>query len=219
MSDRRRSGASSDIRMPGSSRPKQNRAVFGLILCLLVPPLGLVFLWRMGVFRPRGRMLLTALATVEMAVIALLLMPRAELDLASPVPAVPARVTPAPDSEVLTALSNMDELLYQQQIQDAQNSGTQIEEPNAEAERQARIEAKQEEINNTIVYAVNSGAKYYHAVQVCGNQSNRRSLTVREAILEGLGACSDCNPPSPSDAEALIDAEDAAAAAGETPAE
>ena len=44
MSDRRRSGASSDIRMPGSSRPKQNRAVFGLILCLLVPPLGLVFL-------------------------------------------------------------------------------------------------------------------------------------------------------------------------------
>ena len=37
MSDRRRSGASSDIRMPGSSRPKQNRAVFGLILCLLVP--------------------------------------------------------------------------------------------------------------------------------------------------------------------------------------
>ena len=107
---------------------------------------------------------------------------------------------------------------YQQQIQDAQNSGTQIEEPNAEAERQARIEAKQEEINNTIVYAVNSGAKYYHAVQVCGNQSNRRSLTVREAILEGLGACSDCNPPSPSDAEALIDAEDAAAS-GETPAE
>ena len=75
-----------------------------------------------------------------------------------------------------------------------------------------------EEINNTIVYAVNSGAKYYHAVQVCGNQSNRRSLTVREAILEGLGACSDCNPPSPSDAEALIDAEDAAAS-GETPAE
>ena len=53
---------------------------------------------------------------------------------------------------------------------------------------------------------------------MCGNQSNRRSLTVREAILEGLGACSDCNPPSPSDAEALIDAEDAAAS-GETPAE
>ena len=101
MSDRRRSGASSDIRMPGSSRPKQNRAVFALILCVLVPPLGLVFLWRMGVFRPRGRMLLTTLATVEMAVVALLLMPRAELDLASPVPVVPARVTPAPDSEVL----------------------------------------------------------------------------------------------------------------------
>ena len=84
--------------------------------------------------------------------------------------------------------------------------------------KDASAARKQEEINNTIVYAVNSGAKYYHAVQVCGNQSNRRSLTVREAILEGLGACSDCNPPSPSDAEALIDAEDAAAS-GETPAE
>ena len=33
------------------------------------------------------------------------------------------------------------------------------------------------------------------------------------------GRGSDCNPPSPSDAEALIDAEDAAAASGETPAQ
>ena len=33
------------------------------------------------------------------------------------------------------------------------------------------------------------------------------------------GRGSDCNLPSPSDAEALIDAEDAAAAAGETPAQ
>ena len=47
---------------------------------------------------------------------------------------------------------------------------------------------------------------------------NVSQAPVREAILEGLGACSDCNPPSPSDAEALIDAEDAAAS-GETPAE
>ena len=37
-------------------------------LTLVLPPAGLAFLWRRGVFRARGRVLLTALATVEMAV-------------------------------------------------------------------------------------------------------------------------------------------------------
>ena len=48
---------------------------------------------------------------------------------------------------------------------------------------------------NTIVYSVYSGAVYYHATTVCGNQSNRRELTVAEAMSEGLGACPNCNPP------------------------
>ena len=55
---------------------------------------------------------------------------------------------------------------------------------------------EQEAILNTIVYAYNgSGARYYHAAPVCGNQSNGRKLTVGEAMQEHLGACDVCNPP------------------------
>ena len=50
---------------------------------------------------------------------------------------------------------------------------------------------------NTTVYSVFRGAKYYHVSTVCGNQSNGRELTVQEAIMEGMAACPNCNPPVP----------------------
>lgn len=190
MNKRRGSGYSPNVRMPGSSRPKPNRAIFGLLLCVLLPPLGLMFLWRMGIFRTRGRMLVTALATVEMAVIAFLLIPRPTVEAALPVPGTPERVTPAPSSQVLTALSNMDEILRAQQ----QGTDGATQAPSL-LEQLEQEEAEREQILNTIVYSVYEGARYYHAVTVCGNQSNRRELTVREAMSEGLGACPDCNPP------------------------
>lgn len=199
MSDRKSFGSSPQLRKPGSSRPKPARGLFGLLLCLLCPPLGLIFLWRIGVFRIRGRMLLTVLATIEMALFVVLLTPKAELDSIAPVPGAPVRATPAPESQVLTALSNMDELLYQQQLEEIRAQGGDESDLLSTEEKQAQLNAKLEEIYATEVYSVNSGAIYYHAAQVCGNQSNRRALTVREAISAGLGACSDCNPPSPAD--------------------
>ena len=187
-------GYTPNLRRPGSAR-RPNRAIFSLILCVLCPPLGLMFIWRLGVFRARGRMLLTCLAMAEMSVAVVLMIPRAELETAPVMPATPTRVTPAPDSDVLTALSTMDEILYQQQLQQVIEQGGSEADLLSDEERQAQLEAEQEEIMNTIVYCVNSGAKLYHAAPTCGNQSNRRSLTVREAKLEGLGACPDCNPP------------------------
>ena len=177
--------------MPGSSKPRPNRAIFSLLLCLLVPPLGLLFLWRVGVFRTRGRMLITALATVEMTILAVLIMPKPTVNAELPVPGLPVRVTPAPSSEVLTALSNMDEILRAQQA--AQNPDATVG-PSLVEQLQLE-EAERDEIMNTIVYSVYSGAVYYHATTVCGNQSNRRELTVAEAMSEGLGACPNCNPP------------------------
>jgi ABC-type transport system involved in cytochrome bd biosynthesis fused ATPase/permease subunit len=184
-----------NLRMPGSSRRKPNRGIFAILLSLLCPPLGLLLLWRVGIFRTRGRMLLTALATVEMAVIAVMMMPTAELQTATVMPADPVRATRAPESEVLTALSNMDELLYQQQLANVIAQGGSEADLMSDEEKNAQHEAEQETILNTIVYSVNSGAKLYHSAPMCGNQSNRRELTVRQAKLEGLGACSDCNPP------------------------
>lgn len=192
MRTKRNGGYTPGVRMPGASKPKPNRAIFGIVLCLLLPPVGLLFLWRMGVFRVRGRMLVTVLATVEMAVICAALMPRATMISSVPAPGTPARVTPAPESDVLTALSNMDQILKAQQ--DAQNPGA-TQGPSI-AEMLEQQTAEQEEVLNTIVYCVyDSSARLYHKNPVCGNQSNRRQLTVQEAMAEGLGACPDCNPP------------------------
>ena len=66
----------------------------------------------------------------------------------------------------------------------------------SDAEQMALIEAEQEAILQTSVYCYSgSGARFYHLEPVCGNQSNRRELTVEQAMLEGMGACPDCNPP------------------------
>ena len=85
-----------------------SRGVAGLIMTLILPPVGLFYLWRNGVFRARGRMLLTMLATVEMALVAVWLTPHAELMPQMPVPAAPVQVTAAPEDDTLTALSNIE---------------------------------------------------------------------------------------------------------------
>lgn len=172
---------------------RSNRALGGLLLTLLLPPVGLAFLWRRGVFRTRGRVLLSCVATIEMAVLLALLLPTAELPQEAPMAHLPVAVTIAPDDGIVTALSNIDQLLAQQQAADAAAAATEV--PLTDEEAEAQHAAEQEAILNTIVYSVYSNAKYYHAAEICGTQSNRRALTVREAMNEGMGACKNCNPP------------------------
>lgn len=193
MSNKRNSGYSTHVRTPGSGRVRPNRAIFGIVLCLLLPPLGLLFLWRMGVFRTRGRMLVTALATVEMGVILAMMIPQTAPATSLPIPSTPGRATPAPESDVMTTLSNMDELLRAQQAAenpDATQGPTIAELLQQQSDEQAAI------MNTTVYCVYGSSAKLYHREPVCGNQSNRRALTVQEAMSEGLGACPDCNPPT-----------------------
>ena len=106
---------------------------------------------------------------------------------------LPVAVTIAPDDGIVTALSNIDQLLAQQQAADAAAAATEV--PLTDEEAEAQHAAEQEAILNTIVYSVYSNAKYYHAAEICGTQSNRRALTIREAMNEGMGACKNCNPP------------------------
>ena len=193
MSNRRSNSYSPNVRMPGSTLPRPNRAVFALALCLLLPPVGLLFLWRMGVFRTRGRMIVTGIVTLEMLIVGICMLPQVSPDTVTPVPVSPTRVTPAPESSVLTWLSNMDEILKAQQA--AENPDATLG-PSA-AELLAQEEAALHEIKNTIVYAVyGDSAIRYHAAPVCGNQSNRRELTVEQARQEALAPCPDCNPPT-----------------------
>jgi len=80
---------------------------------ILLPPVGLFFLWSQGVFRTRGRMLLTALATVEMMALCVILTPRAEMVSQLPLPVVPQSVTAAPADDNLSALYNIEQLIYE----------------------------------------------------------------------------------------------------------
>lgn len=177
------------MNMPGAGAPRSGRGVFAVLLCLLLPPLGLMFLWRKGVFMLRGRVLITLLATIEMTLIAVMLTPAATVTTVSPIPGSAQRYTAASETDALTALSNMDELLRQQQAAEAGESYV------SPVDQAARL-AEQQEILNTIVYTYNgSGARYYHSVTVCGNQSNLLTLTVQEALAAQLGPCPDCDPP------------------------
>lgn len=194
MKERSNSGSSAytpNMDMP--SRKKGNRALTGLLLTLLLPPVGLIYLWREGVFRMRGRMLLTCIATLEMALIFALIMPAPTLNMEAPMPVAPVAATIAPDDGVVTALSNIDQLLAQQQAERDAAAGIASPEPTVD---NAAYMAEQQAILDTIVYSVyGDGARYYHKDSVCGTQSNRRPLTVREAMGEGMGACAQCNPP------------------------
>ena len=176
-----------------------SRGVAGLILTLILPQVGLFYLWRNGVFRARGRMLLTMLATVEMALVAVWLTPHADLTPQMPVPAAPVQVTTAPEDETLTALSNIEQLIYDKQLADVQAAGGSERDLMTEEEKLEQINAENEVVYETVVYCVyGDSAVYYHASRVCGTQTNGRELTVRDALREGLQPCPDCNPPTVS---------------------
>jgi len=186
---------SPNVQRPESKKSSVSRGTVGLILAFLLPPIGLMFLWRRGVFRTRGRMVITTLATVEMMVILTLVMPRATLETHLPAPVVPVAVTKAPETDTLTALSNIEQLLYEKQLAEIQAQGG-SEMDLMTDEQLAQIRQQEEEIlKNTIVYSVYNGAIKYHASKICGTQTNGRELTVEQAMKEGLAVCPNCNPP------------------------
>ena len=185
-----------NLRRPSSPIRGSRRGIGLIVLTVLLPPIGLMLIWYTGAFESRGRMAMTALAVVEMTLLGVLLTPRAQLVAQAPVPVAPVAVTHAPTEDNLSALYNIEELLYEQQLaqvvaQGGSESDIIDNNPQADAQREAR----REEVLNTIVYCVYRNAQRYHAQMVCGTQSNRRALTVREAMLEALSPCPDCNPP------------------------
>ena len=178
-----------------SERKKRNRSLPTILLCVLIPPVGLALLWRKGVFMMRGRVLLTAISTIEMACVFALLLPPSVIQPEIPVASVPVAVTTAPDDGTTTALTNLEQVLAERARAEAEANGDPLPIDENDPEAQEKLRQEQEAILNTTVYAVYNNAKMYHAREVCGTQSNRRQLTVQEALLEGLGACPNCNPP------------------------
>ncbi len=184
------------LRRPSRQGPVSLRGVGAFLLTLIMPPLGILLMWSMGIFRTRGRMLMTTLGTLEMMFAMVLLTPRAEIAEQLPLPVAPAAVTVAPATdEKLSALYNIEELLYEQQLaQVIAEGGDETDIMSDEQLEQKRAEERAE-ILSTTVYAVFNNAQRYHAQRVCGNQTNGRELTVEEAMREALSPCPDCNPP------------------------
>ena len=169
------------------------RGIVGLVLTLLCPPLGLIYLWRDRVFALRGRLLVSLLAAMEMTVLFSLLLPVQQQAGVQPVASQPSLYTHAPESDVANALSNLEELLNDTYATPEPETLTEEEQAWLEAAEKAELD---ELLDNTIVYSVYSGAKYYHAIQDCG-QKNTREMTLREALAERLAACNECSPAHP----------------------
>lgn len=198
MSQRKNTGAKKaytpNMEAPGRKKKRANRGLVGVILTLLLPPAGMAYLWRAGVFRTRGRVVMTALGTVILALWCYFLIPTQELRSDIPVPAVPAQVTIAPDDGTSSALSNLDQLLAQRQEERDKAAGI-TPEPTSTSD--PAFLAEQAAILQTVVYAYNgNGARYYHREQVCNTQTNYRVLTIEEALYNGMGPCPECNPPT-----------------------
>ncbi|MBR1821468.1 MAG: hypothetical protein IJ769_07595 [Clostridia bacterium] len=190
-------GYTAHVERPSKQRAVSSRAIFGLVLTVLLPPVGLLFLWHQGVFRARGRVLLTALATVEMAALVVWLTPHAELTPRTPIPAAPPQVTAAPEGETLNALYNIEQLLYEQQLAQVLEQGGTASDLLTEEQKLEVANQQNEEAYETVVYSVfGDDAIYYHATKVCRTQTNGRELTVRDALREGLQPCPYCNPPT-----------------------
>ena len=184
------------VERPSRQRAISGRGTIGLLLTLLLPPVGLLYLWRQGVFRSRGRLLLTALATVEMTLLVVWLTPHQELSVSLPVPVAPPQVTAAPQGETLNALYNIEQLLYEQQLAQVLDAGGTASDLLTEEQKLEAVNAPNEEASETTVYSVFSNAIYYHATKVCRTQTNGRELTVRDALREGMQPCPYCNPPT-----------------------
>ena len=143
-------------------------------------------------------MLITAISTLEMVALIVLITPRPELATVSPMPAPPPSVTAAPAGETVKALTNLEQLIYEHDLAQAIARGGSEEDLKTDEERLAEANARNEVIYNTTVYSVYSNAKFFHREPICGNQTNGRSLTTREALREGLGQCPNCKPDLPT---------------------
>lgn len=149
------------------------------VLCALVPPVGIIMLWRAEriTLPVRGGLTLLALAAMTLIFFFILRPDSSETDI-TPMPAAPqyagygyiASDTPVPtQAPVPPAVVPMV--------------------PSGNVSATAEPGGLTDE---SIVYAVTNNASSYHLSQICGFQENNRALTLLEALNEGLQPCENC---------------------------
>lgn len=167
-----------------SFRRKDNQStlVVLILLCLLVPPLGILMTWRARHVAMPVRLGLSAGGMLCTTLIFFFLMrPTDTESLIRPIPATPQLVGYGAVQEPLPTAAGVP----------AQPGDVVPAAPQA-TENPTAYQEGGELTDDTIVYAVTNNATSYHLYELCDLQENRRPLTLREALNEGLSPCEKC---------------------------
>lgn len=154
------------------------------ILCVLFPPAGILFTWRTHKLPLTFRTALSALGLVSTTVIFIFFM-RPENTTADirPMPATPQLVGYGTVASQQASIPAATEVPAQPEVYpvspEATNDPSLSQEPG-------------ELTDDTIVYAVTNNASSYHLYEICDMQENRRAMTLRDALNEGLQPCEKC---------------------------
>ena len=157
-------------------------------MCLLLPPVGLVILWRSRRMTFHLRMALSAVAFISMTLIFFLLMRPAE---------IPSTIRPMPSTPTIAGYGSVS----QNTVNVVIPSGTSNNVPAQPGAAPAPVVGSvSEPVNQTvgvlsgdsIVFAVTNNASSYHLYEICDFQENRRALTLAQALAEGLTPCTKC---------------------------
>lgn len=163
------------------------------ILCLLLPPVGIALSWRSKRMTVLLRSILSAVGFVSMTLIFFLLMrpDQASSDI-RPTPVVPAQAGyGASVTEVPTAIPTIEPTSVPVQEAPVITGG----DPSLTDPALTSPTEPPALTDDSIVYAVTNNASSYHMQPVCDMQENNRSLTLREALNEGLEPCEKCAGP------------------------
>lgn len=157
------------------------------VLCLLVPPVGILLVWRAQHMDIPTRAIFSAAGFAATTLIFFLLMrPSAAVSNIVPTPATPqmigygAAATEPPAAPAVPVAPAPGTAPAAPSV------------PSAPETPDPSLQTTGELTDDTIVYAVTNNASSYHLNQICGAQENHRSLTLRDALNEGLAPCDQC---------------------------
>lgn len=155
-------------------------------LSLLVPPLGMLLVWRTNRVALSVRAAFSALALASMTLIfCLTLRPSSATGAIRPSAVVPDKVGYGVVSE--PEQPDLPEPLYAAPAspEAAAPAEAYVSEPMATDEPGMLTP-------ESTVYAVTNNASSYHLFEICETQTNNRALTLQQALDEGLKPCEKC---------------------------
>lgn len=148
-------------------------------LCLIVPPVGLICLWRSRHTSAPVRLALSALSLLMMVLVMSLLRPSEQVQGVLPTPARATQVGYLAAVPQATQQPSDFTVSYSSDTPEDANGSLQT----------------------VFVYAADGIDTYYHATADADNMVNLRQLTYAQAVREGLTPCPNCYPSdAPTDA-------------------